>query len=188
MDSINFTANHIKNVDIARKYYGKYKPCKVSLVEFDPINKNDVNAIYKTTDNWDASFTAFTYDDMRNVNENKELMSNLHVYALTTQNSNFQRMVSSKILGVVEVVNTYSKGNKIEVLQTNPDMIKDSFNKSPRYKHIGQALVSFVKEKFSDKPLFLHPTKTAVSFYKKLGFEFDSKIEKNNTMCIYPKS
>ncbi len=188
MDSINFTANHIKNVSIARKYYNKYQPCKVSLVEFDPTNKKDIDAMYKTTDKWDESFTAFTYDDMRTVNEKKELLPNLHVYALTTQKSGFDKINPSKILGVVEIVEKYTDGNKVEVLQTNPSHIKNFENKTPLFKHIGKRLVSFVKKKFNDKPLYLHPTKTAIPFYEKLGFKRVPTKEKNNIFWVTPKS
>ena len=185
MESINFTANRIKNVNIARKYYNSYKPCRVSLVEMDPANQKDIDAIYKITDKWDESFTAFTYDDMRTVKANPELKSQLHVYALTTQNSDFDKIKPSKILGVAEIVERYSDGNKIEVLQTNPDFIKGSFNEKPKFKNIGKQLVSFVKKAFGDKPLYLNPTCTAVPFYEKLGFV---PSVRKNILCISPKS
>ena len=188
MDSVNFTANHIKDVNIARRYYNQYKPCKVSLVEFDPTNKKDIDAIYKTTDRWDESFTAFTYDDMREVSKNRSLLPDLHVYALTTQTTNFDKIKPSKMLGVIEIVEKYTNGNKVEVLQTNPALIKRNDNKKPRFKHIGEQLVSFIKEKFSDKPLYLNPTLSAIPFYEKQGFKRVPHKEKNNFFWIPSKS
>lgn len=186
MDSINFTANRIKSVKIPKKFYTRYIPSSVSLVEMDVLNKNDIDAIYQTTQKWDSSFTVFTYDDMRKVSDKKQLIPYLHVYALTTQRSGFDKLKTKNILGVAEVVENYNDGNKVEVLQTKPLYIKSSENKKPKFKHIGKALISYVKEKFSDKPLYLNPARSAVQFYEKQGFK--NMPEKNNVFWIPPKS
>ena len=170
MNEINFTANYIKNVTIQKRYYNKYKPHTVTLIEMDSKNKHDIDAIYKTANLWDTSFTAFTYDDMRGLNKNIDT-EKLHVYALTTQKDNFHKPTASKILGIAEIYEMGSTGNKIEVLQSNTDHIYNKYlNKTPRYKHIGKTLLNFVKENFSDKDLYLTPTKTAVPFYEKEGW------------------
>ena len=182
MNEINFTANYIKNVTIQKRYYNKYIPHKVALVEMDPKNKYDIDAIYKTANYWDGSFTAFTYDDMRGLNKNISVDS-LHVYALTNQNNNFHKPSASKILGVIEVSDDLT-GKKIEVLQSNTDYIYNKYlNKTPRFKHIGKVLLNFAKEKFSNEDLHLTPTKTAVPFYEKQGWVWKGFNRLTNLMC-----
>lgn len=188
MDSINFTANHIKNVNIAKKYYNSYKPCKVALVEMDPMNRKDVEAIGKTVKNWDITFTEFAYEDMIQAREDKELLSQLHVYALTKQKSNYDKMKSSDILGVLELKQRYEDGNKIEALQTKPVFMNDKYYKVPKLKSIGKKLVKYVTKEYKDEPLYVNPARVAIPFYEKLGFKKCMDNNKKNTWCITPKS
>ena len=177
MDSVNFTANHIKNVTIAKKHFNKYKPCRVSLVELDAANKNDVKVISDTAGKWDISFTCFTYEDMIDAQANTEAFDALKVYALTKQKTDFDKMKYSDVLGVIEVKKDYKNGNKVEVLQTNPKFIKEKFNPLPAFKHIGKRLTKFVKEEFGTKPLYVHPTRKAMPFYERLGFKRSSDCD-----------
>lgn len=185
MDSINFTANHIKNVNIAKRYYNNYKPCKVALVEMESTNPGDIKAIEKTANKWDISFTVFTHQDMLEAQKNEELLPKLKVYALTKQKNNFEKMNYSDILGVIEVVKKDDPGTKIEILQTKPSFINDKHNKKPAFTHIGKNLVNYVKKEYNKEPLYVNPTKVAVPFYEKLGFR---PSDKRNTWCITPKS
>ena len=186
MDSINFTANHIRNVTIAKKYYNKYKPCKVSLVEMDAASKRDMKVISDTADKWDISFTCFTYEDMVKAHSDPDEFDKLKVYALTKQKSNFDKMRYSDILGVIEVRKGYEDGNKIEVLQTNPKFIKEKRNPFPVFKRIGEKLTKYVKREFRKDPLYVHPAKTAIPFYEKFGFR--KSKEASNRWDILPKS
>ena len=188
MDSINFTANYIKDVNIARKYYNNYKPCNVSLVELDSANPNDVKAIYKTSSNWDCSFTIFTHSDMQKASLNKEIRNKLNVFALTKKSANLNKLKSSDIFGVIEVTRGYSDGSKIEVLQTNPKFINDKHNKSSMFKDIGKMLVAHVKNLINNEPIYVYPTKSAIPFYEKQGFVRVPNKEKNNIFWIKPKS
>lgn len=188
MDSINFTANHVKNVTIAKKCFNKYQPCRVSLVELDPANKRDVKVISDTADKWDISFTCFTIEDMLAARSNSEALEKLKVYALTKQKSGFDRMKYSDVLGVIQVKKGYEDGNKIEVLQTNPKYIKDQKNKFPAFRHIGKKLTKFVQKEYSEAPLYVHPTRFAVPFYEKLGFRSCEKPHQRNAWWINPKS
>ncbi len=181
MNSINFTANHIKNVNIMKKCYNQYKPCDVALVEMDVKNKNDIKAMEKTTLLWDTTFTSFVLDDMERCSKYTKHPSWLKIYALTTQKDNFEKIQASKILGVLELIKQGDSA-KIETLQTNTKYIKEKFNPTPKYKHIGSELVSHVQNQFFDKELFLIPVKKAVDFYKKLGFDFEKGNEYKNTL------
>ena len=172
MDTISFNARHIKNVTIAKKICNEYKPMDVALVKMNVNNKKDIDAIYRTTDEWDGSFTAFTYDDMKKAVTNKLLKDNIHIYALTTQKNNYRNLNHEKILGVAEVLSYEGNSNKLEVLQTNPLYASNICHKNDlEYKHIGNTLLDHVKSEHNDKDIYVVSVESAVNFYKNAGFK-----------------
>jgi len=188
MDTVNFTANHIKNVEILKKCSDKYKPCEVALVELDACSQKDRNTVDGINRIWDYSFTAFTYDDMVKFSESNYLADRLHVYALTTQKGKYEKVTPKKILGIVELIEDTCSGNKIEVLQTKPTLLPDMKHPNPKYKHVGNQLISYLKDRHLNRQLYVNPTKTAVEFYKKQGFEWQPGFEYRNRMWIAPKN
>lgn len=182
MNDINFRANHIKNVNILKQSATKYKPHKISLVEMDLNSRKDINSIKATSEFWDNSFTVITYEQMNSIYNKHKSPKGFHVYALTTQKTNFKKIKPSCILGVLEFLEDTSSGNKIEVLQTNPSYIKSDKNILPKFKHIGQELVNYIINKYPDKDIYLNPSKLSVGFYKKLGFDWDPQYKYQNRL------
>lgn len=190
MSDINFGANHIKNVNISKRYYSKYKPCKVSLIKMDTNNEKDMRAIDKTAILWENSLTAFVHDDIKKSIRKNNTAEHIQVYALTTQDKNFDKLNPKKILGMMELIDNHANDKKIDVLQTNTDYIfNKKINNKPLYKHIGKKLIQYVKKEFSDKNnIIVHPVKTAVAFYKKMGFRWMESRCYNNEMWIPKKT
>lgn len=180
MDAINFTANHLRYVNVARRSAEGYKPCRASLVEMECSNRRDIEAINATASIWEDSLTAFVSSDMQKA-ARKKPQDTFHVYAITTQKEDFENINPEKILGVVHITeNVKGLGHKVEVLQTNPDYMYDRTTTAKReYKNVGRGLISFIKEKFNDKPLYLYPTKDAVKFYEKQGFTSEKVADTN---------
>ncbi|MCR5266586.1 MAG: hypothetical protein K6E29_08365 [Cyanobacteria bacterium RUI128] len=178
MDAINFTANHLRYVNIAKRSAEGYKPCRASLVEMKSSNPGDVNAIDSTAEQWEDSLTAFVSSDMKKA-ARKKPKDNFHVYAITTQKKDFDNINPEQILGVAHITeNANGLGHKIEVLQTNPEYMFDRSTTAKReYKNVGKGLISFIKENFNDKPLYLYPTKDAVKFYEKQGFSSEKVLD-----------
>lgn len=172
MSSINFTSSHIRQVEIMKKQKSGngYAPCSVNLVELSPTDKADSYAVKKVTGNWTCSLTTFINADIKDIKRGELNPAGIHIYALTEQNNEYEKLKPSKILGMIEVSEGFKDGNKIEILQTNPKYISGLGNRTPQYKHIGHGLIKSIKDIFAKTNLFVYPTKDAINFYKKEKF------------------
>lgn len=173
MNSINFTANFIKQVSIKKRENDEYKPYVASLIKIDKSNNNDMCALKEISKNWGESFAQIINED---VNINKK-NNNIHIYALTTQKNKYKNLNHKKILGLLEYNDNFENGGKIEILQTKPD---DTYtkNKNPEYKQIGKMLTKSVIDFYKKQKIIVRSTDESNGFYESIGF-------KKNNNSIY---
>ena len=89
------------------------------------------------------------------------------VYALTSQNRDFDKLCSDDILGLAEVENG-EKAVELDYLQVNPQFIFGS--QCPLFREVGTGIVDSLKSLYN-KVIELTSAYSATEFYEKNGFE-----------------
>jgi predicted GNAT family N-acyltransferase len=184
MQSITFTANYVKPVNIKRFNGKKYVKDEVNLVE---IQSEDIMPMRNITRNWkNAEYATGIYRYF--------LMptTDSRIYAITEQKQNFQNLQAQQILGVMLDID-HSKEEQRQIvgyLQVKPSEISSSYGKSTNriirkltnifskhknaaHKNIGKAFVEALKSLHPQDEISLVSDPKAVGFYKELGFKPD---------------
>ena len=171
--SINFTANLMNRTTVMQQIStNNYWDTDVSIVELDVNNDLDIKAIEETKNKWidnGAMYIHHIYDDAVEPHQYYDVEKS-HFYALTTQNADFNKLKSDKILGVMMFSEIKSNlPNEITWLEVNPETNK-TLNKNREFKNVGTRLIEFVKNTFKTKNIHVHSAYNAQKFYKKNGF------------------
>lgn len=167
---MSFRANFITKTPVL-KYNPKinnYAETKVSLVEFDFKNSQDLMAIVNSVKNWKtklfagqtASNASMMYNNLLSAKKNR-------IYILTSQGNNFDKLNYKDILGLLQMSKVLSKSGEIEYFEVNPDVKFENTNRV--FKHIGQGMIDGLKGLY-DK-ISLSAFYEAIPFYDKQGFE-----------------
>ncbi len=177
---INFGAKYTGRTTVKRlnKITNEYVTQGVSVLEFDPNNKKDLDAMVKLAEKWKgsrfgdniASTANKLYFDKRNPGKER-------IFMLTTQNLNFSVPDIKQVLGLTQTSCDDGFSICVDYLQTKPTLMNNP-NKSKRtkeYTHVGEGLLNAMKSKFSDKPIYLYPLDDVTGFYIKNGFSEVSK-------------
>ena len=172
MVQISFTSSFLKTVYIPHNTQtGEVEITEASIVELSSKDKNDIEALGKTSKEWQkikSGYAPSIYYEMfkprlyPDVNYEK-------ILALTTQNEDYNKLDYQKILGLAVYSDKTEPVNEISWLQTNPKTNFETKNKR-EYKELGKKLVDYMKE-ISDKPLYVQSSDKAIKFYEKQGFE-----------------
>ena len=171
LSSPNFGAKFIEQVNV-QKYNPKteaYGFDKLSFVEFDPVNKQDIDAIAGAVKTWKGQNYAGI------IAQNAALMSNgflspevNHIYLMTSQKDDFERLDKSKIVGLAQMQTGVEPEDNLRYFQIRPDL-KHGVNRR-KYKHIGSGMLDSLK-KIYNKAITLIASYSAANFYEKQGFE-----------------
>ena len=169
-NNTSFGAIFINNVRIQEYDTGaeRYKAKRASFVEFDPKNKHDITAIKGATKTWDGDYFG-RYVALHAAQIAKKYLSSSinHVYLLTTQLDNFEKLDKNAILGIAEMQTKDKDENYLSFLQVKPD---STFSSEQRpYKLIGARILSSFKKLYKHKIALVSTTK-AVNFYENQGF------------------
>ena len=157
----------IKKLDKSTKEFIDY-PAK--FVKIDPDNKVDLSVLNLLVQKWKGA----TY--IRRIATNSHWMKSrkyveIDVYALTTQNNNFERLKPNKILGLAEMRNDADnpKNRKLWHLQVKPSAINVN-NKNKQYKYVGSSMLDSLKKIYKNMSLCSDDNKNIKEFYKKNNF------------------
>lgn len=156
MDSVNFYGTRLKSVDILKNG----KEFKAAVVE---LGREDRNCIGNIADKWNSDLS----DSISNWFYMPQFPKDKRFYALTSQQSDYQRMQASKVLALMQV----SLGEKMNCLDrfiVRPNCQTLSEKKRP-FSRIGSACIKFLRGKFSGKPVDLYALESAKPFYEKMG-------------------
>ena len=170
---INFRANLVTRTNVLKlgKHTKKYAPTEVSFVKIDRELKSDIKALREIKKIWPYSFASNIYKEA----SNSEYL--VDVYALTTQEKDFEYLNPNNIIGLVETSNRYKGSIYLEYLQTNPQYIADEDSDMPLYKKIGTTMLNLLKNLESTEIIKLSPTFSSIDFYAKNDFKVDAKDE-----------
>ena len=170
--NINFGAKFITQTNIKKFDNEKkiFSPEKISFVEIEPNERNDLKALANITKFWAdkdsyASTIALTAISIAAGYTSK----NTHkIFALTKQNNNFDKINDRDILciGEVEVTDNISP-IRLNYLQVHP---KNVYSTAPLYKYIGTSFLNMIKQLYNTS-IILDADSSAVKFYEKNGFK-----------------
>lgn len=169
-NNTTFGATLINNVRIQKldADTGSYKTQRASFVKFDPKNRRDLSAIKGATKGWDGDFFG-RYVALRAEQIAKKYLSPHinHVYLLTSQLDNFDKLDKNAILGIAEMQTADAEENVLSFLQVKPE---STFIKGKRpYKKVGARILSSLKKIYKEK-ITLISTTIATKFYENQGF------------------
>lgn len=169
-NSITFGArlvstDNIKQFDWIRK---SYHPQKVSIVELDPTDYTDLQAVKKVAENWhDAQYAASISGIVHSIFAHFIDKKEHAIYAITTQNKNHGKLNNKKILALAEVNTSKDDRINLDYLQVNPNFMYLAKNK--KFKGIGKCMLDFLKNTYN-KIITLRSDYKAIPFYEKNGF------------------
>lgn len=170
INNTKFGAKFINNVKIQQfdSNTGDFRPKRASFVEFDPKNKKDLFAIRNATKDWDGDLFG------RHIALQAEKIAKRytspyinHIYLLTSQLDNFEKLDKNGILGLAQMEINNNKNN-LHFLQVKPS---STFLHTERnYKKVGASIIESLKKLYKRNISLISTTK-AVNFYMNQGFE-----------------
>lgn len=181
MDNITFTGNFISHINIKR-----VKPInitqKISVIEADPLNFHDLEALREVNDLWQGNFSNNIYKDANAINNIAIKDEKIKFFILTHQKNNFNNLNAEDIIAEGKIILKHPKENSIylDYLQVQPDNMFESENRI--YKGIGTAFLDFIKDLYKGKEISLHSLYSTLDFYMKNGFR---PIERNSNNLYF---
>lgn len=171
-----FGAKFINNVNIGKLQQGAKKYCNfyASFVEIEAMNPDDIVALENTSKYWSyAKFADNIYRAACAVRNDSKFYKNNRIFALTSQEDNFEKLDSDKILGLVHVSPLEQESIFVEHLQVKPDII---YVNNPVFKGVGTGILNSLKLITRKISLFPSSEKSVRDFYEKNGFfEYPAK-------------
>ena len=170
-NSVSFKANFVNKINIGKvieNRYPNYKQQAVSFIKIDPANSRDIKALEEIANYWIYSdFAVNIHNAARELKSKNMAYKNHEIYALTTQKSNFEKLKSDELLGLIHTCPSDNGFTSIEDIQGDPQYIYDI---EPDYKGIGTGILDSLKLIY-DK-LSCHPANNdyVIRFYVKNGF------------------
>ena len=170
IEKINFGAipknkTSVKKFNKVTKRFVNYP---VYFVKLDKYNKNDLDAIDKTAQKWKDT------DYIKDINTSSHWMQfkPIEVYALTSQQNNFENLKADYILGLAEIRNNKNNSNLkiLNHIQVRPNAINVNQTNKLAYKHVGSAILESLKKIYKDISLVAVEDDNVYGFYKRNGF------------------
>ena len=132
----------------------------MSLIE---LTKKDVDRIEDVADLWDSKIIQMLANSLYYPLKGTK---NPKIYAISTQNKDFEDILPENVLGMFEVTerdNRYA----LEFLEVDPMQAYE--NKERTFSKIGEACIDFIKSIFKNRDVEIQSIESAVPFYKKMG-------------------
>lgn len=159
--------NKIK-IDKYNQPKDKYDITYVSFVEIEPNNRSDIKALYENAKYWeDAKYADDIYNAACEMRDNNIYYNKNHIYALTTQNSNFEELNADAILGITNIRETGDNSMFIENLQVHPNIV---YRRCANYRGVGTGILNSLKKICNMITLFSAKEKSVQDFYKRNDF------------------
>lgn len=168
MKTISFGANFLNSAQVYKKAQNnEYKKTKVSFVKMNPKDDKDIETLDNIQKYWDYDkYAPNIYNFALKIRKNELPQKRFKIYALTTQNTDFENLDDRNILGAVLGETTKKDFLYIDYLQVNPKYI---YYPDTDYKRNGSAILDSLKTHYSE--IMLKPTKGSTEkFYEKNGF------------------
>lgn len=181
MSEISFKGNFISHLNI-QKIYPIKRPCKISIVELNPLDNRDLRALRELNDLWEASFSGSIYKDAASIHNIGEADKAQKFYVLTRQMKNFENIFPEDILAEAKIVEDSFNGRSVNLdyLQVHPENMFGSENR--KFKHIGTAFLDFFKNLYKGKEINLHTLFSSQDFYFANGFH---RVERDSNNLYF---
>ena len=166
MNQISFKGNFITNANIKRAGVIPM-PCKISVVELDPLKSKDLKALERLGEMWISDLSFNIFKEAQRINENGINKDNLQFFVLTEQKENFKNINPHKILAEASIIVDYPGKDKIylDYLQVDPMSMHNTDGRV--YKGVGTAFLKFLKKYYKGKEIQLRTLISATNFYLK---------------------
>lgn len=215
MQNVSFKGSFIKQVNIKKlSNSGQYKSFKANFIELNHDDFKTLQCLLKKWENTGAKMNFYLEEDnllppdvlkskmnkflyltkgLKKEEVSPFLSSRIlgtHLYAVTKQKDNFNKLNNDDILGLVDF-EAGKNSNEIAQLHVRPDCISEKYdnqgllylkniiykflgikNKKGKrqFSHIGEAIITTLQSMYNDKPMELVSLSPARNFYKKYGF------------------
>lgn len=175
ISSINFKAQPLNNIKVQKfcKKSKSFVPINTTFVKIDAKNKYDLAAVEAAAEKWkDAKY-------MKKIATASHWMNAIpiEIYALTTQEKNFNKLDYKRILGFAEMRpdNNDERFTALYYLQVKPQAM-DIFTPQTEktYKKVGSSILTSLKKVYKNISLFSEDNTIIKMFYKKNGFINDA--------------
>ena len=170
ISSINFKAKPINKIAVQKysKSQKSFLPLKTTFVKLDSESRRDLLVVEYAAAKWkDAKY-------IQKIATATHWMNNLpiDVYALTTQEKNFDKLILNKILGFAEMRpdDNDSRFVMLHYLQVKPEAISSSRAKVKNYNNVGSSILSLLKKVYKNISLFSEDIPATHNFYRKNKF------------------
>lgn len=140
-----------------------FSPYEVSFVELNCNKWRDKLTLRKTAKLWAPSYA-------KEMLKNQRSSKGLRIFALTEQNSDFERLDANKILGLGQIRKEDLGVYNIDYLQTHPEHKKFAINQ--KYKNIGTAMLDNFKKAFWNNKITLVSLYEVIDFYLNNNFKY----------------
>lgn len=173
-NKICFRASYINSENIKKYNPDKnlYEDYRVSFVELNPHDANDLKALDNITKTWENDlFSVNIYNDAYDIYSKKFEKSGIFYgnafYALTTQQDKFENLDYEKVLGICDVREYDNNASRLLNIQVIP---KDIYSFKPEHKGSGSAILTSLKKLYDQIELSARKDKSVRNFYLKNGF------------------
>ena len=159
----------IKKFDKAAKRYADYP---ATFVKLDSYNKGDIDAVDTVSKKWKEAKYIQQISTAAHWIKDKPI----EVYALTSQQGNFEKLQANRILGLAEIrLDENSKNTLLHYLQVRPGAKHVNQKHKINYKYVGTTILKSLKNIYNDIYLTADNDNNVIKFYKKNGFidDFD---------------
>ena len=163
-NTISFTSSYVDKLNILKlnkqKEYFPHQSILVELESSDLEVLNDINNKW-TQNSFGDNFVCWAKYNHKRTNK---------LFALTTQQNNFNKLQADSILGLMNI-DLRKRKSKIHYIETKPN--------NPEYNNVGSSLINYAKTKTNRIKL----TAGSKKFYTPLGFIHEYK--NNNDRYAY---
>lgn len=165
---VSFKAQFINRCNIQKysKSTRSFLPSEVSFIELDTNKWRDRRALRKISKKWEHSLAD-------NIYRSQKSDKKLRIFALTEQQSNFEKLDAEKVLGLTQLQDSEPNVHYIDYLQTKP--VYTANNPDREYKDIGRRILDNLKNIFRKDTLKLSSLYEdgIIDFYIKNNFKFE---------------
>lgn len=174
VNNVSFGAIPINKVKIKKfdKTAKRYADYPATFVKLDSYNRDDINAVDIVSKKWKGAKYIQQISTAAHWIKDKPI----EIYALTSQQANFENLQANKILGLAEIrLDENPKNTLLHYLQVRPGAKHVNQKHKVNYKYVGTTILKSLKNIYKDISLFADSDNNVIKFYKKNGFidDFD---------------
>lgn len=168
--NLNFKAKFIQKTSVLKRDQNNknYNPTLVSFVEYNPNSRQDLEAMYEAVKGWAGKhFAGEIILNACSLMLEELSRKNNHVYIITSQEDNFDKLNKKQILGLAQVENLEGNCDELKYIEVNPEVKRS--NDGRIYKHVGMGMINALKN-ISQGQIKLISSYFAANFYESQGF------------------